>query len=98
MIIKFIRNLVISSLLEEIRTEIRPNKNRFPLYANRKRRIKKRDGNKCVKCNSTNKLSIDHIKPRAEGGMNDDNNLQTLCSKCHDKKTKVDNRRLRLLN
>jgi len=33
---------------------------------------------------------IDHKVPRAEGGSNDDSNLQPLCDKCHKEKTAAD--------
>lgn len=49
--------------------------------------IMNRDGGKCLKCNSTENLTIDHITPLAVGGDNDYNNLQTLCSKCNSKKS-----------
>ena len=46
-------------------------------------RIKKRDGNKCLKCGTKKSLTIDHIVPRAKGGSNDEDNLQTLCRTCN---------------
>jgi 5-methylcytosine-specific restriction enzyme A len=30
---------------------------------------------------------VDHIVPRAQGGTDDDNNLQSLCKSCHSAKT-----------
>ncbi len=45
-----------------------------------------RDGNACLRCNSTVGLSIDHINPLAKGGDNSKDNLQTLCSKCNSSK------------
>lgn len=30
---------------------------------------------------------VDHIKPKAKGGTDDDNNLQSLCHSCHSHKT-----------
>ncbi len=30
---------------------------------------------------------VDHIKPKAKGGGDDLNNLQSLCNKCHNHKT-----------
>ena len=43
-------------------------------------------GNKCA-CGETKKLQIDHIMALANGGTNDEENLQLLCKKCHFKKT-----------
>lgn len=51
--------------------------------------ILKRDG-ACLKCNTTKKLTIDHIVPICKGGSNEINNLQTLCLKCNsDKDDKI---------
>lgn len=30
---------------------------------------------------------VDHIKPLRKGGTNDEKNLQSLCTRCHNKKT-----------
>ena len=48
-----------------------------------RRRVFKRDGNRCVKCGSTERLEIDHIVPRSRGGGNEESNLQTLCHGCN---------------
>ncbi len=50
-----------------------------------KRRIKKRDGYKCLCCGEDAKylLQVDHINPRYFGVDNSDENLQTLCSICN---------------
>lgn len=45
--------------------------------------VKQRDGFACVRCGARNKLTIDHIKPRREGGGNELENLRTLCRPCH---------------
>lgn len=42
-----------------------------------------RDGGKCVKCGSSELLSVDHIKPVVKGGGNDLGNFQTLCLPCN---------------
>lgn len=48
--------------------------------------IFKRDGYKCKKCKSTENLSVDHIKPVLQGGLDTIDNLQTLCRSCNSKK------------
>lgn len=45
-----------------------------------------RDGNRCLKCGSSNDLSIDHVVPLSKGGDNDTDNLQTLCKTCNSSK------------
>lgn len=61
--------------------------------SNTRQRIFKRDNYQCLKCGST-KITIDHIKPLALGGLNGYKNLQTLCKKCNEEKgcTEVDYR------
>ncbi len=49
-------------------------------------RILERDGYGCVRCDSTDRLEIDHILPLARGGGNEDDNLQTLCRPCNRRK------------
>lgn len=64
-------------------------------FTNAQRRIiKTRDEYRCVKCGSTDKLHVDHILPIAEGGEPTLANGQTLCAKCHSRKTVSDLRRL----
>lgn len=45
-----------------------------------------RDGKKCVLCDATNNLSLDHITPFSRGGETIYENLQTLCMPCNIKK------------
>ena len=45
-----------------------------------------RDGRRCRRCNSTDRLTIDHIHPHSRGGSNDAENLQTLCHPCNSSK------------
>lgn len=58
-------------------------------------RCKKRDGWKCTKCgfspdkDERHLLHADHIVPLSKGGRNVLSNLQTLCYKCHEKKTNM---------
>lgn len=48
-----------------------------------KEKIRKRDNNKCFICETTNELEIHHIVPRRLGGDHTEENLITLCLKCH---------------
>lgn len=49
-------------------------------------RILARDGNACLACGSTKRLSVDHIIAWSVGGSNDDSNLQILCGPCNTRK------------
>jgi 5-methylcytosine-specific restriction endonuclease McrA len=40
----------------------------------------------CAKCKSGEKLTIDHILPKCEGGLNNIENLQILCKSCNNHK------------
>jgi 5-methylcytosine-specific restriction endonuclease McrA len=42
--------------------------------------------NKCVRCNATENLTIDHIIPRSKGGGNSNGNLQLMCYECNQEK------------
>lgn len=45
-----------------------------------------RDGGKCVKCGSTERLVADHILSRKNGGAHHPDNLQCLCDSCNARK------------
>ena len=64
-------------------------KDRFTSYSykNWRKKVLKRDGNKCVKCNSDKKLHVHHIVPWIENEelRFDMNNGMTLCNSCHGK-------------
>lgn len=47
-----------------------------------------RDDGRCVNCGSGERLTIDHVVPVAEGGVDDLDNLQTLCISCNSRKGK----------
>lgn len=59
-----------------------------------KRRIGAKQHWKCAYCDVTldETYQIDHIRPRAELGNNDESNLQALCVECHRNKTVAENR------
>lgn len=42
-----------------------------------------RDGGKCVRCDATEDLTIDHIFPRSIGGTHAIANLRTMCRSCN---------------
>ncbi len=52
----------------------------------KRERIYKRDGWKCVYCESKKNLTIDHVLPKCRGGKNTWSNLVTCCSSCNARK------------
>lgn len=81
-------------LLEAIeRTEVALSYKRRRDLANRhiarrevRQRIFTRDGFACIHCGAVEFLAIDHIVAVANGGTDDDGNLQTLCIRCNSRK------------
>lgn len=55
----------------------------------RRLRILRRDHYLCQKCGAPAGKSapVDHKIPKSQGGTDDDGNLQTLCIRCHGRKT-----------
>lgn len=53
-----------------------------------------RDDHLCQACLSRDRVTpanqVDHIVPRAKGGTDDMDNLQSLCKPCHDAKSKTE--------
>ena len=49
-------------------------------------RILKKYKYKCVNCENTENLEVDHIIPLSRGGREDEDNMQILCRKCNRKK------------
>lgn len=68
-----------------------------------RKRIFERDCGLCQQCKREGRLTAvgdrpysawcDHIIPKAEGGTDDDDNLQTLCRACHQAKTDMEKNR-----
>ncbi len=48
--------------------------------------IFERDGNRCVYCGATERLSIDHKVPLSKGGTSETRNLVTACHSCNSAK------------
>lgn len=63
-------------------------------WDDRRRRVYKRDDYTCQACGRRGgpygdvELHADHVIPKSEGGSHDESNLQTLCRRCHDQKTR----------
>ena len=57
-------------------------------------RILTRDSHLCQPClakgRPTPATEVDHIKPKAKGGTDDDDNLQAICHDCHKEKTEAE--------
>lgn len=73
-------------------------------WQRKRKRIFGRDKYLCQECKRQGILTAvelhgarvgfcDHITPKAEGGTDDDTNLQTLCCECHDLKTSIEGAR-----
>lgn len=62
-----------------------------------RKRILSRDKGLCQVCLEESKLrpakQVDHKVPKAEGGTDEDNNLQAICVPCHQAKTAAEARR-----
>lgn len=56
-----------------------------------RKRILGRDKYLCQPCLRASMITpasqVDHIKPKAQGGTDDEDNLQSICKSCHDLKT-----------
>lgn len=56
-----------------------------------RKKILRRDHYLCQPCYKLNKLTpaeqVDHIVPKAQGGTGERDNLQSICTECHNKKT-----------
>lgn len=76
-----------SQILSIIHSGINKKKSsRAKYYERRRLNIFKGDGFKCLACGKTEQLTIDHIIPKAKGGSDRRNNLQTLCYECNQRK------------
>lgn len=72
--------------IEEINNETK-KLSREPILQIVQDKVWNRDGGRCVKCGSNEKLEFDHIIPFSKGGANTYRNLQLLCESCNRKKS-----------
>jgi 5-methylcytosine-specific restriction protein A len=60
-------------------------------WRRKREEILKRDSYLCVPCKQQDRITlaseVDHVIPQAEGGSEDDSNLQSICEACHKAKT-----------
>lgn len=61
-----------------------------------RQRILDRDANLCQPCERAGRVTtateVDHIVNRAAGGTDDESNLQSICTPCHEAKTQQEAR------
>jgi Holliday junction DNA helicase RuvB len=79
-----ITTTVIERILTEFGLEGYPSGfERQPIPDDVRKFVWQRDGGRCVKCGSKEKLEYDHIIPVSKGGSNTARNIQLLCEKCN---------------
>ena len=59
------------------------SKTRVPIPEHVRIQVWRRDGGKCAKCGSREKLEYDHIIPVSKGGSNTARNIELLCESCN---------------
>jgi 5-methylcytosine-specific restriction endonuclease McrA len=53
------------------------------LYENLREQVLRRDGWRCQSCGSRSNLEVHHKEFRGQGGNDSEENLITLCARCH---------------
>jgi len=48
--------------------------------------VLRQQGGKCLRCGTSDDLSMDHVVPLVKGGADDPDNIQVLCRPCNSKK------------
>lgn len=46
--------------------------------------VRRRDGHRCTRCGSTTSLRLHHVRPYADGGLTEEENLLTVCRQCEE--------------
>ena len=86
------RNQSFAQMITQLKKRYFDNINKRRVFSQKERLElwKSKANNTCQKCNKNVKVKefeIDHIKPLAIGGNNEESNLQILCKGCHKNKT-----------
>jgi Holliday junction resolvasome RuvABC ATP-dependent DNA helicase subunit len=80
-------NLITSEILfgalNSIATKNESDYTRQVISSEVKREVWRRDGGKCSKCGSRERLEYDHIIPVSKGGSNTARNIELLCEACN---------------
>jgi len=66
------------SLVKSSRLRLAPG-----LYANLRHEVLRRDGWRCQSCGAMSHLEVHHRELRSHSGNDADQNLITLCTRCH---------------
>lgn len=61
-------------------------RNRLPISAAKRARIMARDNHQCLKCGTSEDLTVDHVQHWSRGGTNADDNLRVLCRSCNSRR------------
>lgn len=75
---------------QRARNESIRNNTPYPVLTNYKEVVFGFYGEQCMKCGSTEDLTIDHIIPFAKGGQHGIWNMQVLCASCNASKRELD--------
>jgi 5-methylcytosine-specific restriction protein A len=54
-------------------------------YRELHRQVLERDGWRCQVCGSMQNLQVHHLKFRSQSGADEEQNLITLCTECHER-------------
>ncbi len=73
-------------LRSKVRTELIQEATRIGIKESVRHEVWRRDGGKCVRCQSRVKLEFDHIVPVSKGGSDTARNIELLCETCNRKK------------
>lgn len=73
-------------LLTTVTPGLEPDRSRKHIPQRVRNEVWRRDGGRCVQCDSQERLEFDHVIPLSRGGSDTARNLQLLCESCNRKK------------